>query len=480
MKARELLSWPRQRPLALALCVAVAGGAFVIPQAAQASAFQLHENSAQAMGRAYAGLVTAGGDCSVVFNNPAGMTLLDRTCLQLDVTAVDFSAKFHGQGHDAFGRPLGGGNGGEAGTTIPVPALYWSSPVGQRWHFGAGFSVPFGFKTEYNRGWKGRYNAIKSDFQSLDATLSASFDVTDTFTLGASAIYQRTSAELSNAINYNMVGVGVVRDAAAAGKIPAQQAPQLIQAFQAQVPPGSDGLASIKGHDWAWGWQLGAMWQFSPDDRFALDYRSKIDHTLGGTANFTMPNNVKSLLSSPTVQQLIGGGNGMPFQHTTARAGFTTPATANASYWHEAENFGVGVDVSWTHWETFKQLRVDFANPAQPATAQQYDWRDTWFAAVGGDWYVNDQFTLRAGLAVDTTPTHVSTRAPRVPDSTRQLASIGMGYRFNDNVRLEAAYTHIFVNEAHISDVRSSTGDSLSGNFDDSGDMLGVELGINF
>ncbi len=67
-------------------------------------------------------------------------------------------------------------------------------------HVGAGFSVPFGFQTEYDKNWVGRYNAIKSRFESLDATLSASFDVTSTFSVGASVIAQKTSAELSSAL----------------------------------------------------------------------------------------------------------------------------------------------------------------------------------------------------------------------------------------------------------------------------------------
>ena len=163
--------FPRaMRPLALTALAIAVGGALTLPQTADASAFQLRENSAQAMGRAYAGLTTAGGDCSVVVNNPAAMSILTGGCFQADVTGINFSAKFTGTAHDALGRPISGGNGGDAGTTLPVPALFWSSQLGQKWHVGAGFTVPFGFQTKYDRDWKGRYSAIKSKFQSLDAT----------------------------------------------------------------------------------------------------------------------------------------------------------------------------------------------------------------------------------------------------------------------------------------------------------------------
>ncbi len=477
----SLLSFPRAaRPLALAALSLAVAGALVAPQRAEASAFQLKENSAKSMGRAYAGSATAGGDVSVVVNNPAAMTDLKGTYFQADVTAINFGSKFSGSAHDAMGRPISGGNGGDGGTTMPVPALFFATQVSDRWHVGAGFSVPFGFLTEYDHNWVGRYNAIKSKFESLDGTLSASFDVSDTFAVGASFIAQRTSAELTSAINFNAVGLGLVQQAAQAGAITPIQAAGLAQQVGLVVPPGSDGLARIKGDDWGYGWQLGGYWKLTPNDRFAFNYRSKIDHKLEGTGNFTVPTNVQALLANPTVAALLAGAGGVPFTHTTGPADFTTPATATASFWHQDEKFGLGFDLAWTKWDVFKQLRVDYGNPAQPPSVEQYDWRNTWYAAVGGDYYLNDKVTLRAGVSVDTTPTHASTRSPRVPDSTRKFLSFGVGYKASEHFEVNAGYTHIFVNNAHIQGVASATGDTLTGSFDDYGNLLSISAQYKF
>ena len=101
------------RPLALAALGLAIAGALAAPQQARASAFQLKEDSAQAMGRAYAGSATAGGDVSVVANNPAAMSDLDGTYLQADITAINFGTQFHGTATDALGRPISGGNGAQ-------------------------------------------------------------------------------------------------------------------------------------------------------------------------------------------------------------------------------------------------------------------------------------------------------------------------------------------------------------------------------
>jgi long-chain fatty acid transport protein len=487
------------RPLAFAaLSVAIVGALFA-PGAASASAFQLKENSAKGLGRAYAGSATAGGDASVVANNPAAMSELDGTYLQADVTAINFSAKFDGSAHDVLGRPISGGNGGDAGTTLPVPALFLVSKVSDKLHLGFGFSVPFGFQTEYDRDWVGRYNGVKSKFESLDATLSASYDVTDDFALGVSAIAQRTSAELTSAINFNAVGLGIqqgigaqtaagvaqIQAAAAAGQITPQQAGALIQQAVAQgqaaaagvaavTPQGVDGFARIKGDDWGYGYQVGGFWKLTPNDKLALNYRSKISHQLQGTGNFTTTPGYALLLSNPALASSIP-----PFANTTGTAAFTTPAVISASYWHQAEKFGLGIDLAYTKWDVFKELRVKYGNAGQPDTSETFNWRNTVYASIGGDYYLNEKLTLRGGIAVDTTPSYSAVRDVRVPDSTRKLATVGIGYKASEHFEINASYAHIFVNQAHINST-SSTGDVVNGNFDDYGNLLSLSAIYKF
>ncbi len=467
------------RPLTLAALSLAIMGTLAAPQRAEASAFQLHEDSAAAMGRAYAGSATAGGDVSVVANNPAAMSDLQGTYFQADVTAINFGTTFSGSATDAAGRPISGGGGGDAGTTMPIPAFFFETQLNDKWHVGAGFTVPFGFQTEYDHDWIGRYNALKSKFESLDGTLSVSYNVTDDFALGLSGIAQKTSAELTSAINYSSVGQGLVQQAVAAGAISPAVGQALSQQVGAIIPPGTDGVARIKGDDWAYGWQVGAFWKITQNDKLALDYRSKISHTLEGTANFTVPANVQGVLANPTVAALLAGAGGVPFTHTEGTAPFTTPATATASYWHQEEKFGLGADVSWTKWDVFKNLTVEYSNPAQPATVEPFNWRNSWYVAVGGDYYLNDKVTLRGGLALDTTPTVTATRDPRVPDGTRQIVSVGVGYKANEHFVLNASFEHIFVNTARINAV-SSTGDTITGSSDDYGNLLSFSAQYKF
>jgi long-chain fatty acid transport protein len=81
---------------------------------------------------------------------------------------------------------------------------------------------------------------------------------------------------------------------------------------------------------------------------------------------------------------------------------------------------------------------------------------------------------------VDTTPTYAATRSPRVPDSTRKFLSFGVGYKATEKFEINASYTHIFVNNAHLNGAVSSTGDVLAGNFDDYGNLLSISAQYKF
>jgi long-chain fatty acid transport protein len=490
------------RPLALAALSVAVAGALVAPGMAHASAFQLHENSAQGMGRAYAGSATAGGDVSVVENNPAAMSDLDGTYVQADITAVNFSAKFSGSATNAIGQPISGGNGGDAGTTLPVPALAIATKVSDRVNLGVAFDVPYGFQTEYDSNWVGRYNAVKTLLRSYDSTLSASFKINDQWSVGASAIAERTNAELTNAINLNAIGLKVqqgigqqaaagiaqVQAAAEAGLITAAQAQAQAAAIAAQaqasaagvatlLPPDSDGYATVQGNEWAWGWQLGAYWKPTANDRVALDYRSRITHDIDGTANFSLGS---ASAGYALVESQLPAGSIPAFTHTTGTTRLTNPATATLSYWHQESQFGIGADVSWTQWSVMRNLTLVYADPTQPNTVLPFNWRNTYYVSVGGEYYATDKLTLRAGVAVDQAPMDAGDRDPRVPDSARRMITFGIGYKATDNFQINAAYAHIFVSHAGMNGSVDSTGDILTGSFDDYGNLLSLSAQYKF
>src|SRR5882672_2101553 len=194
----------RKTALSLAVAGAFAGGV----SQAHASAFALIEQSASGLGNSYAGAAATADDASIIFYNPAGMSLLPGGMqISAGLALINLSAKFSDSGSTpgAGPRPLGN-DGGNAGDLSAVPNVYFAMDLAHDWKIGVGVSVPFGLKTEYDPAWMGRFQAIKSDISTLNLNPSVSYKLNDTVSLGFGVNYQSIDAEFTNAVNLGAGG----------------------------------------------------------------------------------------------------------------------------------------------------------------------------------------------------------------------------------------------------------------------------------
>jgi long-chain fatty acid transport protein len=438
-----------------ALALGIAGALAVGP--ASASGFQLRENSVKNLGLSSAGTAVAKDDASVVVNNPAAMVNLDKTTFQVDATDIDLTARFTGGGTTALGTPLSGGNGGDPGSPQVVPALAVVIPVGDSFRVGASISAPFGLKTEYDADWVGRYNAIKSDVKTVDFTVSAAWAVNERFSLGAGVILQRTDVTLSNAVDFGT--------ALCVGASPTD--PSLTCANPAFPfhPQSADGVVEVKGNDNSYGWLLGAQWR--PTDNFTIGYshHSKIDHTLTGNADFTVPASVAAVL---------GPMDGAIY------APLTTPTIDTLSArWDINQQFRLMSDIQRTGWNSLENVTIYRADGSLLGPPEAFDWKNTTFFSVGGEWDMSDAFTFRAGIGHDESPTNDRTRTPRLPDNTRNLYSIGMTWRATDAFSIDAAFQRISIDSPSVN-VVSSSGSRLVGEFDGHANLFGLAARYRF
>lgn len=440
---------------------------------ANATGFQLRESSVKNLGRGQAGVATADDDASVVTNNPAAMVNLDENTVQVDVTVIDLTADFAGGGTSAAGTPLTGGDGGDPGDPTPVPNMAAVFPMHgalEGLTLGASVGAPFGLKTEYDRDWVGRYNAVESDLKTVDFTLSAALELTDRFSVGVGFIYERAEVTLSNAVDFGtiMAGTGI----------------------PGALPQGADGYASVSGDSTGIGWLAGAQWQVTDAVRIGYSHRSEIDHDLEGEADFNTPASFQAaqalyrqlagnpLLPPAQRAQLLVLGNG--FVDSDITAPLTTPSVDILSVtWAVSDNVRIMADAQWTDWSSLRNVDIDYANPFQPNTVEDFSWRDTELYALGAEWDLSDSFTLRGGVTMDETPTHIETRTPRLPDEDRMLYSLGFTWQVSDALSVDAAYQRIEIDSTPI-DIESSSGSRLVGEFDGYANLFGIAAQYRF
>ena len=445
--------------IGFALAAATLSGVFIFTTSAVNSAgYAVREQSASAQGNSFAGVSAGGDDVSSIFFNPATLTLYDGITMsgQLswifpDVKLSDASAS------TIFGSPIAGGTSGNIAQQAVVPAFYGSWQVSPDWYLGLSVNAPYGFTTSADEGWIGRYHALGSRLRTYNVSPMAGWRVAPWLSLGGGVQVQYTDARLTSAIDLGTVGTS--------------------QGVPGGNPgdPSQDGIAAIEGDDWSYGYSLGILLTPRDDTRIGIGYRSKMDVDLTGDAEFALSayGELLSLLSGALVS--TGGG-----------ASVTLPEMVTLGVKHDlAPDWTLGAEVAWTRWSRFDTLVVEFDNSNQPDDVTEENWDDSYFLALGLTWRAMDRLRLRTGIAFDEgVVPDADRRTPRIPDSDRYLFSLGAGYDLNENMTVDAAYTHIYSPDASMrldaNDPGNEARGNLSGTFKSSADIVSTSLTMRF
>ena len=348
-----------------------------------AAGFQLSEQSAIQMGRAMAGAGIVGDDLSAVHYNPAGMTLLSGTRMQATGTWVAVNLDYEGN----YGQSE---NGRLKGQTIP--AGFITHQINDSLWAGLGLTVPYGMGTEYGEGWEGRERGTESMILTFDINPNLAWKVNDKLSVGGGISLQYAKAELG-------MGMGPMQ-------------------------------ANVKGDSWAWGWNVGMMFQPVETVRVGLAYRSHIAHNAEGHTDVGPLN----LTSDMKVR-------------------IKTPDTVTLSAtWEATDALRLSGTARWSKWSNFKSLSLDNSGFGHGQAVDRFaaahstitnNWDDTWFFSVGADYKLNGQWTVRGGVAYDQGPVENQYRMAVIPDTDRVWFSGGASYKYTDNLTFDFGATYI-------------------------------------
>jgi len=343
-----------------------------------AAGFQLSEQSAIQMGRAMAGAGIVGDDLSAVHYNPAGMTLLSGTRMQATGTWVAVNLDYEGDsGQSENGRLKG----------QIIPAGFITHQINDSLWAGLGLTVPYGMGTEYGEGWEGKSRGTESMILTFDINPNLAWKVNEKLSVGGGISLQYAKAELG-------MGMGPMQ-------------------------------ANVKGDSWAWGWNVGLMFQPVETVRLGLAYRSHIAHNAEGHTD------VKGLLNLTSDMKVR----------------IKTPDTVTLSAtWEATDALRLSGTARWSKWSNFRSLNVqnlDLAGTKLGTTVVENNWDDTWFFSVGADYKLNGQWTVRGGVAYDQGPVENQYRMAVIPDTDRVWFSGGASYKYTDNLTFDFGATYI-------------------------------------
>ena len=405
---------------------------------AGAAGFQLREQSSEGLGNAFAGSTAKAYNLSTIYYNPAGMTRLEGDQSAGSVTWIAPVAKFDGTNTVGSTR-VSGNQGGDAIKDAAVGAAYAMWDYRPDLKFGVAITAPFGLRSEYEDGWVGRYHAVESSITNINVTPSVAYRLTDKLSIGGGVQVSYVKARLSNDINMAaIIGAGQV-----------------------------DGRATIEGDDIGFGGDLGFLYEFTPQTRVGLNYRSQIKHELSGDANFTATTFQKAAL-------------GVNVRNTGASANLTTPDTVSLGVYHEiSPQWAVMSDVQWTKWSNFKELRVSY-DSGRADTVVDESWSDTWFFSLGATYTMDEKSKFHFGVAYDQSAVDDQHRTARIPDSDRYWLSLGYSYDFSPNLQTNIGYTYILGAGADINESSFQGSGNLVGSYDAHVNIVSASVVMKF
>lgn len=429
---------------ASAACVCVV--AVTLPGAgAHAAGFQLREQSSEMIGNAFAGSAAKALTAATIWYNPAGMTLLEGNHIAGSLSWIAPRAEYSGTGTG----PLGKGTGGLGGDAIQDAAVgsnfamySWSKDL----KFGLAVVAPFGLRTNYPSNWVGRYWANDASITSIAFNPNFAWRVNQNLSIGGGPVVQWSKAEISQMVNQNAI----------------------YYAKTHTLPPTSfaDGMIGFDGGDIGYGFNVGALWEFSKTSRVGVSYRSQVQHTLSGNATA-----VGGPLAAAYLASVAPDGK--------VTADVTLPATATLSLYHELNpQWAVMADLQWTGWSSFDRLRVK--GKAGDLTNTVEDWRDTWFVSLGTSYKFVPGHTLHFGAAYDMGAVKdAKHRYPSIPDSDRYWLTTGYTWDVSEKVQWNIGYAHIFGKQSDVTIAEASKG-TMTGKYDASVDIVSTSFVYKF
>ncbi len=422
---------------------------------ALAAGYAVGQESVTGMGVAYAGGTASADDVSTIFYNPAGMTRIGGSQVMYGGAAVFPSIHFREQNSTLFdGTATSGGEGGNGGQNALVPHLYGVYTASNGMKFGLGINSPFSIVTNYEDGWKGRYNEITTSVKSFNVNPSVAKIVAPGLSVGAGLSVQLLKAKLLQNIDFGSNCAQALGAGFCLGTF--------------GIAPGqSDGSGKVRGHAFGFGFNIGVLYEPAEGTRFGAHYRSRMNFNFDGKGKFSIPQGARAFLNAV----------GLPDSFAIANAKFTLvePEMASVSAHHAlTDKWAVMADVTWTRWAVLDKLKIDFDDQTT-TNLLEAKWDNVFRYSLGATYKPSRNMVWRAGVAFDDSPINGDFRGPGIPDSDRIVLGLGLGLAVSDEVWMDVGYQHLFFKTGNTRRV-SATNSVLSGDFHVNVDVFGVSF----
>lgn len=412
-----------------ALAVAVA----IVSTQAWSAGFQLNEFSSSGLGRAYSGEGAIADDAGNVSRNPALITMFDRPTFSGGAVFVDPDVNVTGR--SAIGNNASQDN---IAPTAWIPNLHFVAPINDQFGWGASVTSNYGLATEFNNNYAAGSMGGKTDLETLNLNLSGAYRLDShwSFGLGFDAVYAKAKVERYAGDLPQIIGAGLP-GLVQSGRLSAQDAQQL--AAQAGRISRDTQIAHLKGDEWGFGWNAGILYELDKNNRYALTYRSEIKVDFDGDYKSSLPAALNPINAALNLNLPYGTGGST----TNGSLSLHLPEMWEVSGYNRVDpQWAVHYSLTYTSWSQFQELKAT-GNNGQTLFYKDESFKDAYRIALGTTYYMDDNWTFRAGIAFDDSPVPADKRSISIPDQDRLWLSTGATYAFNKDASVDVGVSYM-------------------------------------
>ncbi len=341
---------------------------------------------------------------SAIFYNPAGMNQIKSTQISMGGAIIAPAINYKSNSGDKVQARR---------DNFFVPHVYVVAPINDKLSLGLGAGSYWGLGTEWAADSFSRYVSTKAELENKDIMLAASYQVTDQWSVAASADNDDSKASLSKKLN-NL------------------------------APP--DANAQLKAKSNAWGFRLATMFKINDQNQVGLMYRSPIHHKFVGKVYL---DSLSAGVYGP------GGALGSNFNssyETRITEKIVLPQSIVMGYSFKPNNkWTFNFDLEWFNWSHLKQELISYPDETNAGNLSvlnlnnpaQRKWHSTFSEAIGGEYKYSDTLRLRAGYYHHTHVIPQGTVDSSNPDSNSHGMTVGFGYDLSQHLTLDMAFSTI-------------------------------------
>ena len=390
----------------------------------RAQGFGLNEISTCGLGRGYAAVANGCRDASSIYWNPAAVTNLNGLKWAVGVAAISLDGKFV---QDTTFRTY---KGDVPTAIVPDVFVTYHNPS-SRLAFGIGAYVPYGLTSQWHDDFPGRFSAKKAALQTFYVQPNVGWQINKNWSIGAGPIIGHSSVELIQAIDLSQQSLPVGGQSVVLSSIGIAQRTEFAR-------------ARLKGDAWGYGAHFGVQGKLSPNWTLGLRYLTKIDFKYDNAdATFTqvatglvVPANIPNP-ANPTqivvpagtsidaiVAPFFAAGAALSSQTVSTRISHPSQFQGGLSY-TGIPNWEFEADYALVGYKTFKELPIDFSNPATPDRTLVEDYNNSSALRLGAEYKFTNNVHVRGGFAGVTRAAPDITVTPLLPEQDRANYSLG-------------------------------------------------------